>query len=68
MPAKWSGFTDREMLDFVEELAVQYYTTELSDAERRATMLEIAKAQAVLKERGLTWTMPEKNGKVAESG
>ncbi len=68
MPAKWSGFTDRELLDFVDELASQYLTTELSDAERRATMLEIAKAQAVLKERGHVWTMPERSGKVAESG
>lgn len=68
MPPKWSGFTDRELLDFVDELATQYHSTELSAAERRFVMTEIAKAQAVLKERGHTWTMPEKSGKVAEPG
>lgn len=73
MILKWSDHTLNELIAAADIMAETYYDMidgKCTDEVRKGAMLEIAKLQAIIKERGGSWIMPRREdiGKVAESG
>lgn len=73
MILKWSDHTLNELIAAADIMAETYYDMiggKCTDEVRKGAMLEIAKLQAIIKERGGAWIMPRREdiGKVAEPG
>lgn len=73
MIIKWSDHKLNELIAAANIIAETYYEMideKCTDEVRKGAMLEIAKLQAIIKERGGTWIMPRREdlGKVAEPG